>query len=115
MVARVFIAIEHGKEVLPTALEVEKQLSADYAEKLQIDGTIILGPFALEDGWFDEDSGMKYYPPTTITSVAKNNVYSHNYRKDSITPPGDYLSEIIFRVGAYSRGFNQRRGLKVGD
>ena len=69
LVARVFIAIENGIEVLPTALEMEKQLSADYAEKLQIDGTILPDPFALEDGWLDEDSGMKYYPPTTYPDI----------------------------------------------
>ena len=69
LVARVFITIESGIEVLPTALEMEKQLSAEYAEKFQIDGTIIPDPFALEDGWLDEDSGMKYYPPTTYPDI----------------------------------------------
>ena len=29
---------------------------------------------------------------------------AYTYFKDSIKPPGAYLSEMIFRVRAYSRG-----------
>ena len=33
------------------------------------------------------------------------------YRKDSIKSLGDYFLEMIFRLGAYSRGLNRGEGL----
>ena len=44
-----------------------------------------------------------------ISSSFLSLVMTDRYRKDSINPPGAYFSEIIFRVGAYSR-----RGLSEG-
>ncbi len=69
LVARVFVAIENKVEVIPTAQQIEKQLSNDYMAKLKIEGTTIPDPFQLNDCWLDEDNGMKYWPTTMYPDI----------------------------------------------
>ena len=62
LVARVFAAMENNVRPVKTAEEVEREIQAEYANKLQLVDEHLPDPFLVTDNWLSEEDGLIYWP-----------------------------------------------------
>ena len=69
-VARVFVAIVNNVPLVKTAEEMEKEVSFDYKQKLNIDEEGgIPDPCHLDNRWLSETEGIQYWPMTLYQDI----------------------------------------------
>ena len=69
LVARVFVAIENGVQVVKTAEEVQLEIANEYRAKLIINDKEMPDPLLMQDGWLNEEDGIKYWPVTLYPDI----------------------------------------------
>ena len=69
LVARVFVAIENGVQIVKTAEEVQLEIANEYRAKLIIDDKEMPDTLLMPDGWISEENGIKYWPVTLYADI----------------------------------------------
>ena len=69
LVARVFVAIQNDVPLQKTAEEVDQDIATEYETKLFVQGTRIPYPFQHNEGWLNEEDGVKYWPNTLYPDI----------------------------------------------
>eukprot|EP00794_Sanderia_malayensis_P019455 gene19455-biopygen14438 len=69
LAARVFFAMENDLPVVKTAEEVQKDIAKEYEAKLLVNGDVIPDSLKFDQGWLNEEEGIRYWPVTLYMDI----------------------------------------------